>query len=185
MADWYNLRLAVTGLPPDVQRFRRAAGALKGRIDTRRSDVFTQAMEHGETMDLEAEAPVRFHDHWKTVTYRFQGRYTDHVDNLRPVSGRFPTLAFVLTYGDAMDSHGSYFLVGGAIAGHWDVPKRRARAIFRSNYLAHGLRTWKQIYADYDEAYWAEAEAGDEAMDLAARHWDVGVARWLRTGRIR
>lgn len=76
MADWYNLRLEVTGLPADLQTFRKAAGALRGRIDTSRSAIFTAAMEYGETYDLEAEQPVGFHDRWTTARYRLQGRNT-------------------------------------------------------------------------------------------------------------
>lgn len=96
------------------------------------------------------------------------------------MTARFPTLAFVLTYGDSMESHGSYLLVGGAVRGHWDVPDRLARKVFWRNYRAHGLRSWVQVEAGNDEAFWAEADAGDELMDLAARHWDKTIAKGLQ-----
>ena len=53
MANWCNLRLVVTGAPDEVAAFRRDAGALRGRIDTSRSRVFTDEMEYGEGGDLD------------------------------------------------------------------------------------------------------------------------------------
>jgi hypothetical protein len=60
MANWSNLQLVVTGQPEDIASFRRAAGALEGRIDTRHSKIFTCEMEIGEGGDLEADEVTIF-----------------------------------------------------------------------------------------------------------------------------
>jgi hypothetical protein len=45
MANWCNLRLIVTGRADDLKPFRRAAGALRGRIKAKRSEIFTDEMD--------------------------------------------------------------------------------------------------------------------------------------------
>ena len=60
MANWSNLRLIVIGSRADVTLFRRAAGAFKGHIDTKKSTVFIPDMEFGEGGDLQADAVTVF-----------------------------------------------------------------------------------------------------------------------------
>src|SRR6187402_1458730 len=88
MANWCNLRLVVTGHARDLAPFRRAAGALRGHIDTSRSTVFTGDMEYGEGGDLEADGLTRFDGDLRRAKYRFQGRNDDYVDFFREMSRR-------------------------------------------------------------------------------------------------
>ena len=182
MADWDNLRIQVTGAHAEVSRFRHAAGALTGRIDTRRSAVFTQEMEHGEGGDLEADRSVRFHERWSTASYRFQGR-RHFIEHFQAVSTACSTLAFVLAY-DGGGRAGSYLLIAGDIRGPWNVPQRTMNAISRRHYDEFGLRTSAQIEADDDSAFIAEVEAGWEGMEIAGRHWDGAVLKWLERARL-
>ena len=181
MANWVNVHLDVRGLPTDVERFRRAAGAKVGRIDTTRSAVFTPEMEHGETADLVADPLRRFGDHFRTATYRFQGRYDDHVDHFQAVSRQFPALAFVLAYSDPnCDDHGSYLLLRGRRR-RWVVPPAMRSRILRERLARHGLSA--DIYGtpaeDSDDLFWAENEAYWEMLEVAARHWESAVLQWL------
>jgi hypothetical protein len=124
MANWCNLRLLVTGVPKNLKPFRRAAGALSGRIDTNRSTIFTPEMEYGEGGDLEAGGVRRFQKRFQCAIFGLQGRNDDYVDHFREVSRRFPTLAFVLVYSDPnADEHGSYLLRNGRQR-LWSVPVR-------------------------------------------------------------
>ena len=100
MANWSNLRLIVIGSPADVTLFRRAAGALEGHIDTKKSTVFIPDMEFGEGGDLQADAVTVFRRVYRQASYLFQGRNTDYVDHFKTVSRKFPTLAFVLVWSD-------------------------------------------------------------------------------------
>ena len=106
MANWCNLRLSVFGLPDEIAAFRKAAGRAKGRINTEKSTVFLPEMERGESGDLTAYEPERFGRRFQRVEYTLQGRNTDHADHFRDVSERYPSLAFVLTFGDPnADAH--------------------------------------------------------------------------------
>src|SRR6188508_50034 len=114
MANWCNLRLSGFGPPDGIAAFRKAAGRLKGRINTEKSTVFGPEMERGESGDLTAYEPKRFGRRFQRVEYTLQGRNTDHADHFRDVSERYPALAFVLTFGDPnADAHGSHLFLRG------------------------------------------------------------------------
>jgi hypothetical protein len=114
MANWCNLRLIVTGHADDLKPFRRAAGALRGRIKAKRSEIFTDEMEYGEGDDLTADGIRPFRGRLRSAVYRLQGANTDYAEHFRFVSQRFPRLAFVLVVSDPNDDvHGSYRLVNG------------------------------------------------------------------------
>ena len=132
MANWSNLRLVATGSRDDVAPFRRAAGALEGRIDTKNSTVFRPEMEFGEGGDLEADDVTVFRRVYRQTSYRFQGRNTDDVGHFEKVSRTFPRLALVLVWSDPnVDSHGSYLLLNGRTR-QWEVPQRTKARIFAS-----------------------------------------------------
>ena len=185
MANWVNVQLDVRGLPIDVEHFRRAAGAKVGRINTARSKVFTLAMEHGEAADLEADPIERFGDRFRTASYRFQGRYDDHVDHFQKVSRRFPKLAFVLAYSDPnCDDHGSYLLLRGTRR-TWVVPYVMRVHILRKALVRYGLPAdLDTSSAEGDEVFWAENEAYWEMQELAARRWEKVVMQWLKNGSV-
>lgn len=184
MANWCNLRLSVLGAPGDLAPFRRAAGALKGRINTSKSTIFTAEMERGESRDLEAEEVSPFGRRFQRAEYLFQGRNDDHADHFREVSARFPLLAFVLTFGDPnSDWHGSHLFLAGRQR-TWEVGVRLRRQLMMKRY-----RKWKLLdargHVNYDaaDADWAEWEAYFEMMHIAAVHWDAKVLQWLRAAR--
>ena len=79
----------VTGDPEDLTPFRRAAGALRGRIDTTQSLVFTKDMEEGECGNLESDGVRRFHDD-RRARFHLQGKNTNFEKHFRAVSRRFP-----------------------------------------------------------------------------------------------
>ena len=185
MANWCNLRLVVTGHARDLAPFRRAAGALRGHIDTSRSTVFTEDMEYGEGGDLAADGLTRFDGDLRRAKYRFQGRNDDYVDHFRDVSRRYPRLAFILVVSDPnSDDNGSYLLRNGRRR-WWPMPLRLHEKLF-----ARHLRTWHAVpdgspidfdaldHADnrVDYAYW---DAMFEGMDVAQAKWDGEVLSWL------
>jgi hypothetical protein len=184
MANWSNLRLVVTGRLADLRRFRRAAGALTGRIDTRRSAVFTEDMEYGEGGDLEADGLRRAKGRLRTASYRFQGRNTNYVDHFRRVARTFPALVFVLVYSDPNgDNHGSFLLHNRRLR-RWTVPARTTETIHQHQYRIAGVADVAGE-VDYDsmEADAAEWEAFWEIMDVAERKWDAELARIFATRR--
>ena len=130
MANWCNLRLVVTGAPDEVAAFRRDAGALRGRIDTSRSRVFTDEMEYGEGGDLETDGLTRVDGDLRRASYRFQGRNNEHLDHFRAVSRRYPRLAFVLVVSDPNDpDNGSHLLRKGR-SRWWGMPSRLHDELF-------------------------------------------------------
>ncbi len=174
MANWSNLRLLATGLPAEVKVFGQAAGAQEGRIDTRRSAIFTGEMEYGEGGDLSAYGCSTFARRYRTATYNFQGRNTDHVDHFVQISRRYPTLAFVLVYSDPNgDWHGSYLLRNGRRR-HWRVPPRTTEAIMKRHIRAAGVSD-----EDDEALFWVENEAYWEMMDIAEQKWNATVLAWL------
>ncbi len=180
MANWCNLRLVAIGRPVDVAPFRRAAGARRGRIDTRKSQVFTIDMECGEGRDLEADGVSRFHGTLQRAVYLFQGCNDDHADHFREISRRFPRLALVLVFSDRnADAHGSYLFRAGRRR-MWDVPERLKSQLLAAEYEAYGVVTDAGTI-DYDapEADDAEWDACWRMMDVAERHWDRQVLEWL------
>src|SRR5687768_10982636 len=139
MANWSNLRLIVTGSPDDIALFRRAAGALEGRIDTKNSTVFRPEMEFGEGGDLQADEVTVFRRVYRQTSYLFQGRNTDYVDHFKTVSCKFPTLACVLVWSDPNgDSQGSYLLLNGRTR-QWEVPQDAKARALRKEYRAAGV----------------------------------------------
>jgi hypothetical protein len=186
MANWCNLRLVVTGQAHDLAPFRRAAGALRGRIDTSLSTVFTEDMEYGEGGDLEANGLTRFDGDLRRSSYRFQGRNNDHADHFRDVSRRYPRLAFVLVVSDPNgDGNGSNLFRNG-LRRWWGTPSHVHDELF-----ARHLRMKDVVpdgspidfdaldYSDniVDCAYW---EAMFEGIDVAQAKWDREVLSWLR-----
>ena len=181
MANWCNLRLSVFGPPDGISAFRKAAGRLKGRINTEKSTVFSPEMERGESGDLTAYEPKRFGRRFQRVQYTLQGRNTDHADHFQDVSERYPALAFVLTFGDPnADAHGSHLFLRGTQR-IWGVSARLHRELMRKHYKRCGLVN-SRGHMDYDaeDSDWAEWMAYFEMMDRAAAHWDDTVLRWLR-----
>jgi hypothetical protein len=183
MANWCNLRLVATGRAREIEAFRTAAGARRGRIDTRKSRIFTREMEYGEGGDLETVPLRRWKGRYRTGRYRFQGRNDDYMDHFRDVSRRFPALAFVLVYSDPnSDVHGSYLLVSGK-SRHWQVPRTVADRVLREEYANAGVMMANgDIDYDSDEADFAEWEAFWKMMDLAERKWDSTVLELLAGG---
>jgi hypothetical protein len=179
MGNWSNLRLVVTGDPLDLTPFRRLAGALRGRIDASRSQIFTEDMEYGEGGDLEGDGVRRFHN-YRRATYRFQGK-NDYFDgHFQQVSRRFPRLAFVLVVGDPNgDWHGSYLLLRGRQR-EWTVPARVQGEIHERNCRLTGAITKDgKIDYDSDEAEVAFWDSHSEFMDAAEARWDPRVLDWL------
>src|SRR6185503_14105651 len=170
MANWCNLRLLVTGLPDDIKPFRRAAGALSGRIDIKRSTIFTEEMEYGEGRDLEAEGVSRFRRRFQCAKFVFQGRNDDYADHFRMISRRFHRLAFVLVYSDPnADSHGSHLLRNGRQR-WWNVPSRMRETIVRRQYIRNGAVDDKgDVDYDAEQADDADWDAFFEMMDVAER----------------
>jgi len=182
MANWCNLRLIATGHAEDLTAFRRAAGALRGRIKAKQSEIFTDEMEYGEGGDLEADRIRRFRGQLRSAVYRFQGRNTDYVEHFRYVSQRFPRLAFVLVVSDPNgDLHGSYRLVNGRQR-WWSVPRRVERQIFARRYCEYGcIHKDGEVDYDYEYADVAEWDAFFEMMDVAEARWNDEVLWWIRT----
>ena len=180
MANWCNIRLSVFGEPSSVEPFRKAAGALEGRIRTKRSSIFLPEMEFGEGGDLTAYGVLPFRRRYQRAEYRFQGRNTDHLDHFQEIAKRYPALAFVLTYSDWNgDEHGSHLLLGSRTRS-WSVPGTTRSRIVRSLYRkykcvdARGRIDWEADYSDL-----ADWEAFGEMMNLAAHKWDAAVLRFL------
>ncbi len=178
MANWVNVRLLVSGLPTDVERFRRAAGARRGRLATSDSSIFTAEMEFGEGGDLEADGVTPLQGRFRTATYRFQGRNDDHVDHFEVVSRRFPTLALLLVHSDPNgDEHGSYLLCAGRRQS-WMVPARSRETILPRHMQQAGVTD-----EDDPNLFWVENEAFDEMMDVAEQHWQAAGLKWLTRSR--
>jgi hypothetical protein len=180
LANWCNIRLSVIGRPADVEPFRKAAGALEGRIRTKRSSIFLEEMELGEGGDLTANGVRPFRRRFERAEYAFQGRNTDHLDHFQEISKRYPSLAFVVTYGDPNgDSHGSHLVLKGR-ARTWEVRGRTRDDIVRRAY-----RKYRCVDArgrlDYDADYTdlADWDAYGEMMDLASVRWDDAILRFL------
>lgn len=186
MADWSNLRLVATGHAADLAPFRRAAGALRGRIDTSRSTVFTEEMEYGEGGDLETDGLERFDGDLRRASYRFQGRNDDHVDHFTSVSRRYPRLAFVLVVSDpSRDDNGSYLIRKGRRR-FWGISERMHQQLFTKHLRKWGVLPedavvdfhtieWEDEYVD--GAFW---DALFEEMDVSLAKWDREVQKWLR-----
>jgi len=179
MANWSNLRLLAIGRLEDLRPFRRAAGALTGRIDTRRSTVFRPEMEEGEGGDLYAERLQPYSKQFRVAKYYFQGRNTDHAEHFQGVSRAFPALAFVLVYSDPnADSHGSYLLLVGSRK-HHEMSSRDTEAIVNGHKTAAGVTD-----DDDDETlFWVENEAYSKCMDIEEQRWESAVIAWLRSSK--
>jgi hypothetical protein len=180
LANWCNIRLSVFGEPAAIEPFRKAAGALEGRIRTKRSSIFLPEMEFGEGGDLTAGGVSPFRRRYQRAEYRFQGRNTDHLDHFQEIARRYPSLAFVLTYSDWNgDEHGSHLLLGARTRSWW-VPGTTRSRIVRSFYRkyncvdARGRIDWEGTYSDL-----ADWEAFGQMMGLAARKWDAAVVQFL------
>lgn len=181
MANWGNLQLSVIGRKEDLVPFRKAAGRLKGRIDTSKSSVFLAEMEYGESRDLEAAGVTPFGRRFARAEYLFQGRGDDHGEHFEGISRQYPALAFVLAFGDPNgDAHGSYLLLNGKRR-TWAVSARLHRQLMMKHY-----RKWKLLdsrgHVDYDaeDSDWAEWDAMFEMLEIAEKRWDAVVLRWLR-----
>jgi hypothetical protein len=185
MGNWSNLRLVVTGHSTDLAPFRKAAGALSGRIDTSRSTIFTDDMEEGEGGDLEANGLQRLPGDFRRASYIFQGKNTDHLAHFRAISKHYPRLAFVLVAFDNEHwENGSYLLLNGRRR-WWTIPEPE----FERRLVAR-LEWWDVIekgtdvdvdgldFSDdkVDSAWW---EAQFECMDVAEAHWNTQVLTWL------
>jgi hypothetical protein len=180
VANWCNLELRVTGLPDTVKVFRRAAGALSGRIDATRSTIFTPEMEYGESGDLVAHGVHRIQKRFRCAVFTFQGRNDDHVDHFREISHRYPTLAFVLVYSDPnADDHGSFLLRNGRQR-WWRVPDRTREAIVRQAYVRNGAVDENgAVDYDSDDSEDADWDAFAEIATVAERKWDTLVLEWV------
>ena len=181
MANWCNLQLSVFGPADQLEAFRKAAGRLEGRVDTRRSSVFLPEMERGESGDLTSHAPKPFGRRFQRAEYTLQGRNDDYGDHFREISEQYPALVFVLTYGDPnADAHGSHLLLAGRQR-IWGVPARLHRELMRKHYKRRGLVN-SRGHMDYeaDDSGMAEWDAYFEMMDVAAARWDATVLKWLR-----
>lgn len=181
MANWVSLHLHAIGLPADLARFRRAAGARVGAIDASRSEVFTEEMAYGEAADLEADRAIRFGRRFRVAGYRFQGCNDDHALHFQDVSRRFPALAFILTYGDPNgDDHGSYLFRCGRQR-RWVVPEHTRERLIRRQCRRYGIRSREpQTEAENDALFWAENDAYADMAEVARRHWFGAALEWLR-----
>ena len=176
MANWCNLRLVVTGHADDLAPFRRAAGALRGRIDTTRSQVFTDEMEYGEGGDLEVAGVSRVDGDLRRASFIFQGRNTDHVDHFVDVSRRYPRLAFVLVVSDPNADDNGSFLIWRGRKRWWSVSRRLHDKLF-----AKYLRWWDVVpegKVDFDAL-----DLGDDTVDMAFwdtlfEEMDVAESKW-------
>lgn len=181
MANWCNVRLSVFGTPAEIQTFRKAAGALRGRIDTKRSSVFLEEMEIGEGGDLEARGESAFHRRFRRAEYVFQGRNTDHLDHFVAVSRRYPRLAFVVAYSDPnADDHGSHFVAYGR-SRSWRLPRRTHESLARRVYREHGCVDERgRIDYDHESSDMADWDVLFALMDIAAVKWDAIVLEFLQ-----
>lgn len=181
MANWCNLRLSVFGARGELPAFRKAAGRLKGRINTERSTIFLPEMERGESGDLTAYEPEPFGRLFQRADYTFQGRNDDYANYFRETSVRWPSLGFVLTFGDPnADAHGSHLLLNGRQR-TWVIPAKLHRELMRKHYKRWGLVNSRgRMDYDAEDADWAEWDAYFEMMDIAAEHWNPQVLAWLR-----
>jgi hypothetical protein len=180
MANWSNVRLIAVGHERDLARLRRLARpylaeARKPPAWTRRprgapfdppDPLFSSDMIHGEGGDL-FEGPVtRLPGDLVLVVYHFQSRNDDGVEHFCGVSTRFPTVRFLVVWGDPNgDSFGSAYVRKGK-ATLYELGDRRRTAIYSR---------WRREYGaspdDDDEAYaW---DAFSEMMDVAERRWDA------------
>jgi hypothetical protein len=185
MANWCNLRLIATGHATDVARFRRAAGALTGRIDTTHSQVFTEDMEYGEGGDLEALGLSRVDGDLRAASYIFQGRNTDHVDHFVELSKSWPRLAFVLVVSDPNHPDNGSFLIRKGRKRWWALPWQThlrifARLLRQRDAVPPGPIDFDTL--DHDDetvemAYW---DAAFEGMDVAQAKWNADVIAWIR-----
>jgi hypothetical protein len=185
MANWSGLRLVVTGYPVDLRPFRRAAGALKGRIDTSQSEIFPEEFEYGESEDLVAEGVKRLPGGFQSASYYFQARYdaVDPAEYFRQISRRFPRLAFVLVVSDPNgDSHGSYLVLNGRRRS-WSVPEK-----LKIEVMERWYREWGVVNKDgtvnwddgSDDQYCAMCNGLEEMMDIAEAKWREHALAWLR-----
>jgi hypothetical protein len=181
MANWCNLQLSVFGPPGQIAAFRKAAGRLKGRVDTTKSSIFLPEMERGESGDLTAYEPKPFARRFQRAEYTFQGRNNDYGDYFRDISDRWHELAFVLTFGDPnADAHGSHLFLAGDQR-IWGIPVRLHRQLMRKHFKRRGLINSRgHMDYDADDSDRAEWDAYFEMMDIAAAHWDRKVVAWLR-----
>lgn len=185
MANWCNLRLVVTGHAKDVARFRRAAGALRGRIDASRSDVFTEEMEYGEGGDLEADGLSRVNGDLRAASYMFQGRNTDHVDHFVEVSRRYPRLAFVLVVSDPNHPDNGSFLIRAGRKRWWALPWRVHLRLFTGflrecEAVPPGKIDFDNLDHENDTVDMAYWQAAFKGMDVAQARWDKEIVDWLR-----
>jgi hypothetical protein len=189
MANWSNCGLVVTGYPHDLRPFRRAAGALRGRIDTSRSEIFPEEFEYGECEggDLVANGVKRLPGGFQSATYGFhainRSPSPDPAEHFKQISRRFPRLAFVLVESDHnVDSHGSYLLLNGRRR-WWSVPRKIETEVMERWYRWYGLVNkdgtinWDD---DSDGQYAAICDGIFEMMDIAAAKWNEDVFAWLK-----
>ncbi len=175
MANWSNIRLVVVGPEKEVVRF--CAGA-KASLPTRKSrlgvaarqlpsgpePLFRSDMIHGEGGSLFEEPLVRLSRARAQVQYVFQVPNDDGVDHFRKVSRSFPSLRFVLVWGDPNgDSFGSAYLRSGRAA-KYEMGSRRKTAIYQKT-----MRRFK-AHEDDEDGSW-EWDAFSEMMDAALRRW--------------
>ena len=181
MANWCNVRLSVFGTAAELEPFRKAAGALEGRIDATRSSIFLEEMEIGESSDLESEGVSPFRRRFQRADYVFQGRNTDHVDHFVEVSKRFPRLAFVVTYSDPnADDHGSHLVLKGR-SRTWTISNRTRDSLVRRAYRKYGCVD-KRGHIDYEHDYsdLADWMAFGEMMRVASVKWDGKMLAFLQ-----
>jgi hypothetical protein len=182
MANWSNVRLIAEGYERDLATLRRLAKPYlaearqppawmrrpRGAPFDPPAPLFTADMIHGEGGDL-FEGPVtRLSGDLVRATYHFQARNDDGVEHFRDVSTRFPTLRFLVVWGDPNgDSFGSAYVRKGK-ATLYELGARRRSAIY-----SRWRRTYGASPDDDDEGYaW---DAFSEMMDVAERRWDACI----------
>jgi hypothetical protein len=165
MANWSNVRLIVAGPRADLLHFSHLA-------KTQPSSVFQPDMLEGESGELYACRARKIGPKALKKSYRFQMRNDDGHKHFRLISRQYPTLCFVLVYGDPnCDCYGSYFISRGRARNH-ELPGRVKEAVMAK----HGVT--EEYDEDEDWRFWF---ASWELLDVAEGYWIDAVLRAIES----
>jgi hypothetical protein len=158
MSNWCNITLVVAGRKPAVAKFTRQA-----RIHP--LQVFSSDMLDGETMKLHASRMVRLKTRWYHKRYRFQVRNDDGISHFQRRSRSYPSLTFLLAYGDPNAGEtGSAYICRG----------RAKRFVFSGaafeNFLFQQGLPKNCDDPDYEWKYWDAFRAAEYHAETALAH---------------